>query len=201
MKVKMNLFSLALIASMAVSCSQAQNKSIDTKENTQMNETLKQTKTLIAYYSLSGNTRTLAGLIQQATGAELFEIQTVEAYPSDYEGVLARGKEELNSHNYPKLKSNVDNLADYDVIFVGAPNWFSTIAPPLMAFLTSHDLSGKTVVPFVTHGTGGLANCEKDVVKLTPNSKHLEAFHVAGKAVGDAQSNVHTWLRKIGLMK
>ena len=171
------------------------------KEAKEMKENVKPQKILIAYYSYSGNTRALAQSIQQATGGELFEIVPVKAYPADYDAVVAEAKKEIKADARPELKSKVANLADYDVIFLGSPNWWSTLAPPVMTFLTSYDFAGKKIVPFVTHGGGGLAKCADDVKRLAPKSDVLDALSVSGSAVERSQGELHKWLRKLGMEK
>ena len=111
-----------------------------------------QKKMLVAYFSHTGNTRAIARQIQVATGADVFEIVPANPYPESYGDVLARGRQELKDDLRPELKSAVPDIASYDVVFVGSPNWFNTVVPPVMTFLSARDFSGKTIVPFVTHG-------------------------------------------------
>ena len=107
---------------------------------------------LIAYYSYSGNTRFAAEQIQKATGGELFEIKPVTPYPADYNACVDQAKKEIAAGVKPELAEKVKEFGKYEVIFVGTPNWWSTMAPPVLAFLSSYEFSGKTVIPFVTHG-------------------------------------------------
>lgn len=172
-----------------------------TKENKEMNETMKPQKILIAYYSYSGNTRVIAEDIQKATGGELFEIVPAQAYPKDYDDVVAQAKQEIRADARPELKTKVANIAEYDAIFVGSPNWWSTIAPPVMTFLTSYDLADKKVIPFITHGGGGLAKCADDVKRLAPKSTVLTALSVNGGSVNRSQGEVQKWLRQLGFTK
>ena len=115
-------------------------------------------KILIAYYSWSGNTRFAAEQIQKATGGTLFEIKPVKAYPKDYKACVDLARKECPAGFKPALASEVSDMAKYEVVFVGTPNWCSTMAPPVRSFLASYDFSGKTVIPFVTHGSGGKAD-------------------------------------------
>ena len=156
---------------------------------------------LVAYFSHTGNTRAIAGMIQEATGADVFEIVPANPYPESYGDVLARGRQELNDNMMPKLKSEVPSLAPYDVIFVGSPNWFNTIVPPVMTFLSGSDFSGKTIVPFVTHGGGGLGKSVQDVKRLAPGATVLEGRAFRGDAVADAGEDVRAWLRGLNLAK
>ena len=97
---------------------------------------------LIVYYSWGGNTRYLAEQIQSLTGADIFELKPVDPYPEGFEATAERGRRELDSGYRPPLAGRIDNLADYDVIFIGFPNWFGTLAIPHVTFLESYDLSG-----------------------------------------------------------
>jgi len=115
-------------------------------------------KILIVYFSHSGNTRVVANQIQELTGGDIFEIQPVNAYPTDYQTVVDQAKKEINTSYKPPLKTSVKNFESYDIIMVGSPNWWSTIAPPVAAFLTSYNFEGKTIVPFMTHGGGGMGH-------------------------------------------
>ena len=114
-------------------------------------------KVLVAYYSWGGNTKYAAAQIQKATGGTLFEIKPARPYPAEYRECTVQAKKEIQEGFRPELASRVEDIGKYDVIFIGSPNWWSTIAPPVAAFLASYDLSGKTVIPFVTHGGGGMA--------------------------------------------
>ena len=131
--------------------------------------TIRPEKVLIVYYSWSGNTRVAAEQIRKITGGTLFEIKTAKAYPAEYDACVEQAKKECRSGFCPELASKAGDLAKYDVIFLGTPNWWSTMAPPVRTFLTSENLSGKTIIPFVTHGGGGMANCERDMRKISPN--------------------------------
>lgn len=164
-------------------------------------ETNKSMKVLVAYFSHSGNTRTIAEQIRKATGADLFEIEVRDTYPSDYQGVLDRAKKEINGHEKPVLKAMPEDLAQYDVIFIGSPNWWSTIAPAVVTFLSTGDFTGKTLVPFVTHGGGGMARCETDARKLCPKASWLKGLAVNGSSVDRAALRVEKWLKETGIAK
>jgi len=99
---------------------------------------------LVAYFSYSGNTREIANQIHKSAGGDIFEIQSAKPYPDDYDAVVAQAKQELKSGHKPALKTNVENIESHDLIFIGYPNWCSTITAPVMAFLSQYDFSGKT---------------------------------------------------------
>lgn len=153
-------------------------------------------KILVVYYSHSGNTRKLAKLIEQETGGTLCELLPEKAYPGDYNTVVEQAKKEIQAGFRPALKTEVKDFAAYDKVFVGTPNWWSTIAPPVATFLENYDLSEKNVAPFCTHGGGGAGHIEATIKKLCPNSTVLSALSVYGDTAKSAQ--VESWLKKIG---
>jgi flavodoxin len=152
---------------------------------------------LVAYYSRSGFTRALAERIHGAVGGDLVEILPVVPYPDDYRAVVERGRLELESGRPPAVEAPVGDLSRYGVVFVGSPNWFSTVAPPVRAFLSGHDLSGKTVVPFVTHGGSGMARCVEDLRRICPASAVPEGLAVRDVEVGSSGGDVSGWLRTV----
>jgi flavodoxin len=154
---------------------------------------------LIVYYSRSGNTRKIANLIHQEVGGTIHEIQPEVPYPDSYNAVLDQAKKEIQAGYKPALQSTLDHIESYDTIFVGSPNWWSTIAPPVATFLSEYDLSGKTIVPFCTHGGGGLGRIGKDIAKLCPQSTILSSFEIYGSGTENAQAKVSAWLRKVGM--
>lgn len=156
-------------------------------------------KILIAYYSHSGNTEKIAKLIAEETGGTLYKIQPEKAYPSSYNAVVDQAKKEIKAGFMPALKNKNENLEGYDTVFVGTPNWWSTVAPPITTFLTENDMFGKMVIPFCTHGGGGLAGISRDIKKLCPESTILESFDIYGSGNSKTQVEIASWLNKIGL--
>jgi len=154
---------------------------------------------LIAYYSWSGNTQRLARLIHSFVGGVLFKIEPAEPYPSSYHETLRRAREEIRRGYRPPLRSRLDTIEPFSVIFVGSPNWWGTIAPPVASFLSAHDFSGKTIAPFFTHGGGGLQRMLAAVRELCPRSRVLEPLVVYEGDLGRAEGMVSEWLRRIGV--
>ena len=108
---------------------------------------------LIVYYSVSnGNTRRIAEQMQQATGADIAEIRTVQPYTGSYQDIVDQGQREVERGYKPEIRPLAVDLADYDVIAVGTPTWWYTMAPAVKTFLEAHEWAGKTVIPFQTHG-------------------------------------------------
>lgn len=159
--------------------------------------TMKEPRILIAYFSHSGNTREIARQIQEVKGGDLHEILPARAYPTDYDAVVKQAKHELNAGFQPELKSKAPDLSAYDVIFVGSPNWWNTIAPPVMTFLSGSKLEGKTIVPFITHGGSHLGKSVTDVRKWSPGAKVLDGKAFWGRDAKDARLEVRAWLRQL----
>ena len=156
---------------------------------------------LIAYYSRSGNTQRIGNLIHQEVGGTIHQIQPETPYPNSYNTVVEQAKVEIQAGYKPALRSTLDHIETYETIFVGSPNWWDTIAPPVATFLSAYDLSGKTVIPFCTHGGGGLGRINQDIAKLCPQSTILGSFEIYGSRMGSAQAQVSAWLNKIGVAR
>ncbi|MBN1933731.1 MAG: NAD(P)H-dependent oxidoreductase [Anaerolineae bacterium] len=154
---------------------------------------------LVVYFSHSGNTHKIATLIHQEVGGAIHEIQPKVPYPNSYNAVVDQAKKEIQAGYKPALQSTLDRIEAYDTIFVGSPNWWSTIAPPVATFLSEYDLSGKTIVPFCTHGGGGLGRIGRDIAGMCPRSTVLRCFGIYGSGAGNAQAEVSVWLRQIGV--
>ena len=154
-------------------------------------------KILIVYYSHSGNTAKIAKQIQKYTDGDLFEIKTKEQYPSKYNDLLNQAKKEISDGYKPVLTSKVKNMEDYDIIFAGSPNWWGTIAPAASSFLSEYDFSGKTIVPFCTHGGGGVSRCFDDMKKLLSGANFLEG---KGFYKSDSSENeISGWIKNLNL--
>ena len=133
---------------------------------TSMIASVAEAKTLVAYFTLTGNTQKAAQIVAQETGADLYQIELVTPYPSEYKEQIQLAKKELNEGTLPAIKPWPENIGEYDVVFVGSPVWWGTMATPVRTFLKSGALKGKTVIPFVTHGGGGADNSFSDTALL-----------------------------------
>ncbi len=149
---------------------------------------------------LPGNAAKLAGWIQQEVGGDLFSIVVEEPYSSDYDECLDRAADEKATNARPKLTNHVEDMSQYDVVFLGFPNWWYTVPMAVHTFLEEYDFSGKTVVPFVTHGTGGLASTIEDITADLPDSVTiLEPIGVYRPDVDGAQPAIQEWLANLNL--
>jgi flavodoxin len=158
-------------------------------------------KTLVAYFSYSGNTREIANQIHKNAGGDIFEIQSVKPYPDNYDAVVQQARQELKSGHKPALKTKVENIKPYDLVFIGYPNWCGTIPAPVRVFLSEYDFLGKTIIPFCTHEGSGLGRSTMDISKLCQKSALLEGVAIRGMDVKTAQNKVSEWLRKIKITK
>lgn len=148
-----------------------------------------------------GNTAKLAGWIQEATGGDLFSITTVEHYSSDYDECLDQAVKEYDEDIRPVLTQQVGNIDDYDVVFLGYPNWWYSCPRAILTFIEENDLSGKTIVPFCAHGTGGLAGSIRDITAALPDDcTILEAFGSYRPEVDSAQPEINEWLAGIDIV-
>lgn len=153
-------------------------------------------KILIVYYSHSGNTEHIAKLIQAQTNGTLFKIQPQNDYPISYNSVLKQALKEIKEGFRPQLKNKIDFLENYNILFVGTPNWWNTIAPPVSTFLSQSNLSDKIIIPFCTSGSGGVKNIMCDIKKLCPNSKILDAFQAYDSdSIGAIE--IALWLKEL----
>lgn len=147
-----------------------------------------------------GNAAKLASWIQQEVGGDLHSIVVEEPYSSDYDQCLDRAADEKADNARPALASHVDNMEDYDIVFLGFPNWWYTLPMPVLTFVEEYDWSGKTVVPFVTHGTGGLSSTIRDLTAALPeDATILEPIGVYRPEVDDSQSAVQEWIAGLDL--
>lgn len=156
---------------------------------------------LIIYYSWSGNTRKIAQIIQKETGGDIVEIIPENPYPSSYTATVEQAKKEIKMDYKPPIKTKIEDIEKYDIIFVGTPNWWSTIAPPVATFLTQHNLSGKTIIPFITHGGGGQGRVVSDIKRLCPESKVLEALSIYEGRSTDLRERILEWLKKLQIKR
>lgn len=154
---------------------------------------------LIAYFTRTNNTGTVAERIAELTGGTLYRIETVEPYPEDYTECTEVAREQLENGTRPQLSGTVENMEQYNIVFVGCPVWWGDAPMPIWSFLESesYDFSGKTVIPFCTYATTGWETTLDRIVALTPDSEHLDGFHVSGRNT----NGVEDWLREIGIIE
>ena len=158
-------------------------------------------KILIVYYSKTGNTRAVAEYIHQAVGGDIFEIKPAKTYPEDYKSTTIVAKQEQKDNARPELASNVKDIAQYDTIFLGYPIWWGTMPMFFFTFLESHNLSGKTIIPFCTYGGSGLGKSAADIKKLCPGATVKSALGLRAAKASSSQADVIAWLKRLGMVK
>jgi flavodoxin len=156
-------------------------------------------KILVAYFSWGGNTRGIAKEIHKQTGGDIFEIELVKPYSANYNTCLDEAQRDQREAARPKLKTRVENMAQYDVIILGYPNWWASIPMPIASFLEEYDFSGKKIVPFCSHGGGRLGQSVSAITKLAPKSAILEALSVHYSGGSSLPGDIASWLKKVGL--
>jgi flavodoxin len=191
-------------------CSSSQTEDINTK----VDPTLDPAKVLIVYLSRTNNTKAIAEYIHSRIGGKMVALELVTPYPEDYRATVDQVARENERGFLPPLKTRIDSIQKYDVVFVGFPTWGMKVPPPVKSFLQQYDLSGKTVIPFNTNGGYGVGSSFQTVAELCPNSKILEGFTTRGGLERDgqylvikgekakaAQVEVKKWLQKIKITK
>ncbi len=171
-------------------------------------------KILIVYLSRTNNTKAIAGIIQKNVGGRLVALELTTPYPENYRAIVDQVVRENETGFLPTLKTKIDSIEKYDVIFVGFPTWGMQLPPPVKSFLKQYDLKGKTIVPFNTNAGYGIGSSFDTVKELCPNSRILEGFSTKGGVERDgilfvmegekekqAEIEVKNWLKKLKLMK
>ena len=212
------IFLLLLMIFMVSGCGGETQEKTSAPEKKSAEQTPAQTssadkKILVVYFSRTGeeyavgnitkgNTEIVAEYIAQKIGADTFEIKPAKPYPDAYEPCTEIAKQELESNARPALEKNIDSLAQYDTIFLGFPIWWSALPRVVVTFLEANDFSGKTIIPFCTHGGSGLANSEREIKDACPNAKVLDGLAVVGKSAQEnfpsVQKDVDAWLKNHG---
>ena len=154
---------------------------------------------LIAYFSWGGNTRGIAEEIQRQTGADLFEIQLVEPYSTNYNTVLEQAQRDQKMQARPALSTHVENMGQYDTIILGYPNWWASIPLPIASFLEEYDFSGKNILPFCSHGGGGLGQSQTAIAKLAPDANMAEGLSIHYSGGSGLPDDIAAWLDANGI--
>lgn len=150
---------------------------------------------LIVYFSRTGTTESAARRISDLTGAAMVKIEAAENYPSSYQSTLTRAERELDTNARPAITTTVEDIDQYDTIYVGYPIWYGTAPMPVFTFLETYDLSGKTIVPFCTSGGSGVEASVRDIRQSCPDSNVTD-----GRRVNDV-SGIEGWLSGLGLLR
>ena len=154
---------------------------------------------LIAYFSWSGNTRRIAEEIRRQTGADIFEIVPIPAYSDDYNTVLMEAQRDQHDKARPAITNPLPGLDEYDVILLGYPNWWASIPMPIASFLESYDFSGKTILPFCSHGGGRFGQSLTAIAKLAPQAVIAPGLSVHYSGGSSLPGDVRNWLETQGI--
>lgn len=154
---------------------------------------------LVTGGKLQGNTEYVATVISEATDGDLFEIKTVHTYPGSHKELIDAAKKESDDNARPRLATHIKNLKEYDVIFVGFPNWWYDMPKPLYTFFDEYDFSGKTVVPFCTHGGSRFSSAVKTIREMEKNATVLNGYTINRDRVAETKEGILKWLEKIGM--
>ena len=149
-----------------------------------------------------GNVQELAGWVQEETEGDLFSIRVKDPYPGNWDDCLERANEERGKDARPALEDRVENLDEYDVVFLGFPNWWYGVPMPLLSFLEENDLSGKQVYLFCSHGTGGLADSVNIITEALPDAEISEdVFDCYEEDAGSSEGEIKDWVSEKGYGK
>lgn len=165
-------------------------------------------KELIAFYSRAdenyvngvierlktGNTEVAAGIIRKLTGADLFKMEQIQPYAAGYNECIAQAQADQRRNARPELKKYPETLAEYDVIYLGFPNYWSTMPMAVFTFLEHFDFSGKTIRPFCTHEGSGMGSSVSDIKKLCPGANVEEGLAIRGGSVNSAEKEIRAWI-------
>ena len=148
---------------------------------------------------LYGNTQYIATMIQRATGGDLFLIETEEKYPADYDATGRQGAKESKEKSRPELASHIENINEYDTVYLGFPNWYYGMPMAVYSFLEEYNLSGKTIIPFVTSGGSGFSDTIPEIQSIQPDATVLsEGFKVTHSKVSDVTfEDVEEWINSL----
>lgn len=155
-------------------------------------------KTLIVFYSWGGNTRGIAKKIQAKTNADIFEIELVKPYSTDYNTVLKQAQEDQKKQACPEIKNKITNIEQYDTILLGYPNWWASIPMPIATFLERYNLNGKTISPFCSNGGGRMGQSVSVVAKLAKGARVQNLLPISYSGGSTLDNDLDEWLSKNG---
>ena len=154
---------------------------------------------LIVYFSQTGNTETVANIIHDNVGGDIVKLETTEAYPSDYDELVDYAQQEQQEDARPELSTVIENIEQYDTIFLGYPNWWGDMPMAVYSFLDEYDLSGKTVIPFVTSGGSGFSDTVSASKEEEPDADVQEGLELSDSETADSEDEVKSWVESLGV--
>lgn len=219
-KIILLFMALAMVLSLAAcSTNQSPGESTPEESSSQTNESTPTPsntngKNLAVYFSMPdnvddstvvidgetlGNTQYMAYVIQETVGADIFRIEPETPYPTDHDKLVDLAKEEQNDNARPKIKDMIENFDTYENIFVGYPNWWGDMPMILYSFFDEYDFSGKTIIPFNTHGGSGFSGTISTIKELEPNAEVLDGKSISRNDIQDAEQEIVDWVNSLDL--
>lgn len=149
---------------------------------------------------MKGAMQYMAEIISDETGGDLFRIETIQEYPGTHEPLVDQASEEKAESARPGLSVHIENPDDYDTVFIGYPNWWGDMPMPLYTFLEEYDFSGKTIIPFNSHGGSGFSRTIETIAEYEPEaSVVIRGFSVSRENVSGVESDLRTWVQSLGI--
>lgn len=144
----------------------------------------------------TGNTEVAAGMIQRLTGADLFKIEPIQAYAKDYNECIAQAQEDQRMNARPELKAYPKSINQYDVIYLGFPNYWGTMPMAVFTFLEHFDFGGKRIRPFCTHEGSGMGSSMKDISRICSGARVETGIAIRGGNAAASGKDIEEWLGK-----
>jgi len=222
------ILSTAMILA-ALACStigyskEAKENKAEMKSNSESPTTGSEKKSLVVYFSMPettdpnemttdednsavvidgkvlGNTQYMAYVIQEATGADIFRIEPVTPYPTNHAALVDLAEDEKDVNARPAIEAQIKNLAQYNTVFIGYPIWWSDMPMILYTFFEEYDFSGKTIVPFSTHGGSRFARTPKTIQHLEPEARMMDGLTISRDRIQNAEQQIMDWVNGLDL--
>lgn len=225
--MKATLLTAIILAALTCStvgyCKEAKKNEVELKRNPKAFTTVSEKKSLVVYFSMPettdpdkmtthednstvvidnkvlGNTQYMAYVIQETTGADIFRIEPAKPYPTNHATLVDLAAEEKDAKARPAIAAQIENFAQYDTVFIGYPIWWKDLPMILYTFFEEYDFSGKTIVPFSTHGGSGFAGTPKTIQQLEPKAKMLDGLTISRDLIQNAAQQIVDWVNGLNL--
>ena len=214
MKYLSSICTLLIITCVMFSACSKSKSTVNSDSNSNTTDTLMNKKVLIVYLSRTNNTKTVAQIIQKKVGGKLVALELVTPYPENYKKIVDQVANENSTGFLPPLKTKIDSIEQYEVIYLGFPTWGMQLPPPIKSFLKQYDFKGKTIVPFNTNAGYGIGSTFQTVKELAPSSNIREGYSTTGGIERDdilfvmegnkeieVTKQIDAWLRKLKLVQ
>lgn len=156
---------------------------------------------VVAGNRLYGSVEYMATVIGEATGGDMVRIQTETPYPGNFDDLAAQADNERQNGIHPTLSTSIEGFDNYDVVFVGYPIWWYQMPMPMYSFFDRYDFSGKTIIPFSSHGGSGWSGTIADIAGLEPEATMVDGFSTSRSNVASSAEEIRNWLRDINIIE